>query len=129
MVEAQRSSKAKRADNITVGVRVRPPLPREIEDRVFTNCVAVERDGSKIYVNLEQKPVVISQNGEVPEGVACYAFDHCFDAGSTQEDVYTATVKPAVDAVLQGINATVFAYGQTGTGKTHTMQGDLANPD
>ena len=38
--------------------------------------------------------------------------------------MYNATVAPSVNAVLQGYNATVFAYGQTGTGKTYTMQND-----
>ena len=60
--------------------------------------------------------------------MAAYTFDHCFNAESTQERVYNATVRPSVDAVRQGFNATVFAYGQTGTGKTHTMQGTDADP-
>ena len=42
--------------------------------------------------------------------------------------MFNATVKPAVDAVLQGYNATVFAYGQTGTGKTYSMQGTDEDP-
>ena len=40
-----------------------------------------------------------------------------------QEEVYAATTRPLVDAVLRGYNATVFAYGATGAGKTHTMVG------
>ena len=104
-------------------MRVRPPLPRELEGRAFNNCVAVDDRSNRIYVSLADQPVVISQNGEVPDGVAAYAFDHCFNSDSTQEEVYNATVRPSVDAVLSGYNATVFAYGQTGTGKTFTMQG------
>jgi len=38
-------------------------------------------------------------------------------------DVYDEAVRPIVDSVLQGFNGTVFAYGQTGTGKTYTMEG------
>lgn len=38
-------------------------------------------------------------------------------------------VKPAVEATLSGINSTVFAYGQTGTGKTFTMAGEIGNPE
>ena len=37
-------------------------------------------------------------------------------------------VRPAVQAVLGGFNATVFAYGQTGTGKTYTMEGSNKYP-
>ena len=53
-------------DNITVGVRVRPPLPREIEGRAFNNCCAVDGQRSRIFVSLEDRPVILSQEGEVP---------------------------------------------------------------
>ena len=43
---------------------------------------------------------------------------------STQEDLYDETFRPLVDSVLQGFNGTIFAYGQTGTGKTFTMEGE-----
>ena len=66
---------------------------------------------------------MVQPGGEVPDGVASYTFDHCFSSDATQEEVYDATVRNSVSAVLEGYNATVFAYGQTGTGKTFTMQG------
>jgi DNA replication protein DnaC len=50
-----------------------------------------------------------------------YYFDHVFGPSSTQQDVYNTAVEPLVDDVLGGFNGTVFAYGQTGTGKTHTV--------
>lgn len=52
-----------------------------------------------------------------------YTYDHVFGPDATQADVYEGIVEPIVDEVLQGYNCTVFAYGQTGTGKTHTMEG------
>ncbi|GMF24971.1 unnamed protein product [Phytophthora fragariaefolia] len=55
-----------------------------------------------------------------------YTFDRVFGQYSTQKDVFTSVVRPAVDEALAGYNCTVFAYGQTGTGKTYTMQGDLS---
>ncbi|KAH7474736.1 Kinesin-like protein KIF11 [Phytophthora ramorum] len=57
-----------------------------------------------------------------------YTFDRVFGQYSTQKDVFSSVVRPAVDEALAGYNCTVFAYGQTGTGKTYTMQGDLS-PD
>ena len=57
-----------------------------------------------------------------------YLFDVAFGADSTQEEVYLKTTKPLVDSVLQGYNATVFAYGATGSGKTYTMVGQPNNP-
>jgi hypothetical protein len=52
-----------------------------------------------------------------------FAFDAVFDGLSSQRDVYDGTAMSVVNAVLQGYNGTVFAYGQTGTGKTFTMEG------
>ena len=53
-----------------------------------------------------------------------YLFDAAFGADSTQEEVYLRTTKPLVEAVLDGYNACVFAYGATGGGKTYTMVRD-----
>lgn len=58
-----------------------------------------------------------------------YAFDKVYGQYSTQKDVFRTTIKPVVDEALEGYNCTVFAYGQTGTGKTYTMQGDLSPDD
>ena len=46
-----------------------------------------------------------------------------FDS-SKQEEIYDETFRPLIDSVLLGFNGTVFAYGQTGTGKTYTMEGE-----
>lgn len=42
---------------------------------------------------------------------------------SNQKEVYDIAAKPIIDSVLEGFNGTIFAYGQTSSGKTHTMQG------
>ena len=47
---------------------------------------------------------------------------------SKQEDIYNETVHDLVECVLEGFNGTIFAYGQTGTGKTFTMQGRYDYP-
>ena len=52
-----------------------------------------------------------------------FQFDKVFGPQSKQLDVYRAVVEPLITQVLQGYNCTVFAYGQTGTGKTFTMEG------
>lgn len=53
-----------------------------------------------------------------------FTFDRAFGPESKQSDVYQAVVAPLITEVLAGYNCTVFAYGQTGTGKTYTMIGD-----
>ena len=50
-----------------------------------------------------------------------YAFDRVFGDNSSQAAVYEATTKPLLSSILAGFNATVFAYGPTGAGKTFTM--------
>ncbi|NWX39723.1 KIF19 protein, partial [Steatornis caripensis] len=57
-----------------------------------------------------------------------YVFDAVFDSAATQETVYRATTRGLVAGVISGGNATVFAYGPTGCGKTYTMLGTDSEP-
>ncbi|XP_077153861.1 kinesin heavy chain isoform X1 [Ranitomeya variabilis] len=57
-----------------------------------------------------------------------YAFDRVFPPNTTQEQVYHACAMQIVKDVLAGYNGTIFAYGQTASGKTHTMEGKLHDP-
>ncbi|KAM3934048.1 kinesin heavy chain isoform 5-T5 [Leptodactylus fuscus] len=57
-----------------------------------------------------------------------YAFDRVFPPNTTQEQVYHACAMQIVKDVLAGYNGTIFAYGQTSSGKTHTMEGKLHDP-
>ncbi|CAH2017831.1 unnamed protein product [Acanthoscelides obtectus] len=63
-----------------------------------------------------------SRHGEV------YIFDHVFKQECTNSDVYGSVVKPLVDSFMEGFNATIFAYGQTSSGKTHTILGNKTDP-
>ncbi|XP_015667511.1 kinesin-1 heavy chain isoform X1 [Protobothrops mucrosquamatus] len=58
-----------------------------------------------------------------------YVFDHVFQSHTSQEQVYNDCAKKIVKDVLEGYNGTIFAYGQTSSGKTHTMEGKLHDPD
>ncbi|XP_056378934.1 kinesin-1 heavy chain [Hyla sarda] len=58
-----------------------------------------------------------------------YVYDRVFASNTTQEQVYNACAKAIVKDVLEGYNGTIFAYGQTSSGKTHTMEGKLHDPD
>ncbi|XP_003359464.1 kinesin heavy chain [Sus scrofa] len=57
-----------------------------------------------------------------------YVFDRVLPPSTTQEQVYNACAKQIVKDVLEGYNGTIFAYGQTSSGKTHTMEGKLHDP-
>lgn len=57
-----------------------------------------------------------------------FGFDRVFDENTSQGDVYEATTRNLLESVLDGYNATVFAYGATGCGKTHTITGTIHEP-
>uniref|UniRef100_M4ATZ6 Kinesin-like protein n=1 Tax=Xiphophorus maculatus TaxID=8083 RepID=M4ATZ6_XIPMA len=61
-------------------------------------------------------------------GGKSYVYDQVFPTNITQEQVYNACAKQIVRDVLGGYNGTIFAYGQTSSGKTHTMEGKLHDP-
>ncbi|KAF2006324.1 kinesin-domain-containing protein [Amniculicola lignicola CBS 123094] len=80
----------------------------------------------------EDNPAQRVTRSVVPQGKrvkdVTFGFDRVFDENTTQGDVYEATTKPLLDSVLDGYNATVFAYGATGCGKTHTITGTIQQP-
>ncbi|XP_016964240.1 uncharacterized protein LOC108034016 isoform X2 [Drosophila biarmipes] len=57
-----------------------------------------------------------------------YVFDYVFDEGTSNQEVFDRMAKHIVHACMQGFNGTIFAYGQTSSGKTYTMMGDGKNP-
>ncbi|XP_017769258.1 PREDICTED: kinesin heavy chain [Nicrophorus vespilloides] len=83
-----------------------------------------ERAGSKFIVKFPSgtDDNCISIAGKV------YLFDKVFKPNATQEKVYNEAAKSIVSDVLAGYNGTIFAYGQTSSGKTHTMEGVLGDP-
>ncbi|KIH64435.1 kinesin motor domain protein [Ancylostoma duodenale] len=58
-----------------------------------------------------------------------FTFDAIYNESSKQLDLYDETFRDLVDSVLNGFNGTIFAYGQTGTGKTYTMEGKSTIPE
>ena len=106
--------------NIRVICRFRP-----INEREKLNCA----DKQVVEFSSDQKKVTINPVNE-PGGPYNFVFDHVFPPDSRQIDVYNTAAKPTVESVMQGFNGTVFAYGQTSSGKTYTMTGyDLSDPE
>lgn len=60
----------------------------------------------------------------VHEEIGEFKFDHVFASHCTNLEIYERTSKPMIDKLLMGFNATIFAYGMTGSGKTFTMSGN-----
>lgn len=86
-----------------------------------SNQQSASLTGSFLQTNGKSTNAVGSNNTN--ETIKRFTFDAVFDANSKQSDIYDQIMRPIVDSVLEGYNCTVFAYGQTGTGKTYTMEG------
>ncbi|GMI01896.1 hypothetical protein TrLO_g8118 [Triparma laevis f. longispina] len=106
-------------NNMLVAVRMRPLSKKEIQTGEKSCCQVL---GSKIVAITKAKrpgAVLKSEMGSVNE----YQFDEAFDEKVPQSEVYKRTAARLIPSVLEGFNVTVFAYGATGAGKTHTMMG------
>ena len=91
---------------IRVLVRVRPTNRREMQSG---GGAALDVDGNTVCVTARNHKVTCS-------------YDRVLGSQTTQAEVFSE-LRTCVEGVLRGINCTIFAYGQTGTGKTHTMLG------
>ena len=117
--------------NMKVMVRIRPPLPREIDfDIPFRSISEVTPDNKMIiiYEYLGSSTDEIFRQHEFIQNPSMFqqhrfTFDYIFDQDSTQVEIYLKAAKPSVESLLEGYNSTILAYGQTGTGKTYTMEG------
>ncbi|KAF2771148.1 kinesin-domain-containing protein [Teratosphaeria nubilosa] len=103
--------------NINVVVRCRGRNDREVREN---SGVVVSTEGVKgKKVELSMGPSALSNK--------TYHFDKVFSPAADQGIVFDEVVTPILDEVLGGFNCTIFAYGQTGTGKTYTMSGDISD--
>jgi kinesin family protein 11 len=82
-----------------------------------------------VSASTAEKTVTVIKGQGSRQARASYKFNNVFSAFSSQEEVFEVTLKPVIRDVMMGFESTVFAYGQTGTGKTHTMEGDLSDPE
>ncbi|KAI1786603.1 kinesin-domain-containing protein [Ganoderma leucocontextum] len=101
---------------VKIAARLRPAIPGEPHDNAIR--VIHSDAGSAISVD----------NPRDPSQTFKYPFSSCYDHSSTQDQIFDRDVKPLFDLVFSGVTATVFAYGVTSSGKTHTMQGDAQSP-
>ncbi|XP_027693360.1 centromere-associated protein E isoform X3 [Vombatus ursinus] len=92
---------------VTVCVRVRPLISREQD----------LGDAAQLHWKTEDR--LISQI----DGTRSFSFDRVFHSNETTEKVYEEIAVPIIRSAIQGYNGTIFAYGQTASGKTYTMMG------
>ncbi|KAK4801646.1 hypothetical protein SAY86_022133 [Trapa natans] len=108
----EQAESCKIKENVTVTVRFRPLSPREINKG---DEIAWYADGDSIVRN-EHNPSV------------SYGFDRVFGPATTTRHVYDVAAEHIISGAMKGIDGTVFAYGVTSSGKTHTMHGEQKSP-
>ncbi|KAL6712255.1 Kinesin heavy chain [Coniothyrium glycines] len=96
--------------------------------------VARFRPQNKIEIASGGEPIVEFNSEDTctlqsKEASGAFTFDRVFDMASRQSDVFDYSIRPTVDDILNGYNGTVFAYGQTGAGKSYTMMGSDIDDD
>ncbi|XP_076278831.1 uncharacterized protein LOC143208341 isoform X2 [Lasioglossum baleicum] len=104
------------SDNIKVGIRLKPMIHNEKDENLSTEWI------------VRGNSIVCSDPEAVKRGNTEFHFDYVFDSDATSHNVFDSIVKPIVNATLNGINGTVFCYGQHRSGKTYTMIGNKEEP-
>ncbi|XP_055922428.1 osmotic avoidance abnormal protein 3 isoform X2 [Eupeodes corollae] len=98
-------------ENVKVVVRCRPMNKKEID----INC--------KEIVKVDDCSVTIRNPSDYTAPAKTFTFDNAYASNAPTEALYNDICYTLVENVLEGYNGTIFAYGQTGCGKSHTMQG------
>ncbi|XP_053615318.1 kinesin-like protein Klp61F isoform X2 [Plodia interpunctella] len=114
---AEKGNRKEKNQNIQVFVRLRPLNQRE---RDIKSLGVVEVANNREVVVRQSQQTSLTKK---------FTFDRAFGPHTKQVEVYQEVVSPLIEEVLAGYNCTVFAYGQTGTGKTHTMVGENTSED
>ncbi|KAF5188121.1 Kinesin-like protein [Thalictrum thalictroides] len=113
-------------EKICVAIRVRPPstsTSTPIQDNSNSNL-----SSNGTYWKVEDNRISLHKSLGTPISGVSYAFDHVFDQECTNSRVYEHLTKDIIRAAVDGFNGTAFAYGQTSSGKTFTMNGSDNDP-
>ena len=103
------------SENIKCVVRCRPLNSKE--SGLGTKCITISPDSKVVIVE--------NKDDKNPNNKGQYAMDRIFDETVTQAELFQEVGEPILKNFIGGYNCTIFCYGQTGAGKTHTMMGPL----
>ncbi|GAB9464833.1 Kinesin-like protein [Globisporangium polare] len=108
------------AENIAVCIRVRPLNEREVRSRDANVLRTISAMNMISITDVDGAPLSGKHN--------VFQYDHIYDETRSTRHMYAQVAKRIVRSTLEGINGTIFAYGQTSSGKTYTMQGNGEMP-
>ncbi|KAJ4862152.1 kinesin motor domain-containing protein [Trichoderma breve] len=103
--------------SVRVVARLRPLLSQELEKDIIVRTDSVEPEKPATIVKI---PNPRNESEEFS-----FTFNGVYGSETTQETLFTSEVAPHIKSLFQGLDVTIFAYGVTGTGKTHTMRGGM----
>lgn len=98
-------------ENIKCFLRCKPLSKNELD--LSAKCIQISKDKRTILVDM-------STENKIEK---CFSLDYIFEDNILQEEIFEKLAKPLLSSFIQGYNCTIFAYGQTGAGKTHTILG------
>ncbi|WQF78921.1 Putative kinesin-like protein [Colletotrichum destructivum] len=107
--------------SVRVVARIRPLLEKELDKDTIVRADSTDEGKPATLVKIPNP----KNEGEE----FSFAFNSVYDQATTQDELFTSEVAPHIKALFQGLDVTIFAYGVTGTGKTHTMRGGLKLAD
>ena len=102
-----------KSESVKVVVRCCPLGGKEMEEQ--KECI--------VNVDMNNCSIEVDNPQNIKEKKT-FTFDHTYDWRATQELIFNQTALPILESIMEGYNGTIFAYGQTGTGKTYTMEGN-----
>lgn len=111
--------KASNTNGVQVVVRLRPLNAKEKKEGTLP----------VVTCNSDRREVAVIKGVGNRAARSAFRFDGVFSLFTTQEEIFDQTLRPMIDDVMRGYESTVFAYGQTGTGKTYTMEGDITDEE
>ncbi|GAB5360389.1 hypothetical protein AAMO2058_000623600 [Amorphochlora amoebiformis] len=102
---------------IKVFGRIRPPRSKGKGGALSRKTAeyVIDSDDKELHIRAKAQHSQFGFNGKV------------FGPETTQEDIFETVAEPVIDSVLKGFNGTIFAYGQSGSGKTYSMTGAPAS--
>ena len=115
-IEKNNYLKNNQKSQITIAIRIRPLSQNEKELSDIESVTAINSNSLSVSSENSAK-----KNSQIK--YQQFFFDYVFDKTATQQEIYTKTTKNLLESIIEGYNATVFAYGATGSGKTYTMLG------
>ena len=109
--------------NVKVYCRIRPENEKEKQSGMKICITPTSENSVKILTESVGIDTGKDSSKNKNENFQTFTFDSVFDSQTEQEKIFEVVAKPLINSALEGINGTLFCYGQTSSGKTYTMEG------